>query len=97
MVGVPQEGVVMLGDHWALVVLVLLVALVLFGPKRLPELGQSVGRALKEFKKASQSVDGEVARVAAIVSPDSSAGQADSASTGENTVPAASGASDQTG
>lgn len=87
----------MLGDHWALVALVLLVALVIFGPKRLPELGQSVGRALKEFKKASQSVDGEAARIAAIVSPEGAARQGDSESGGGNAVSAVSGASDQTG
>lgn len=87
----------MLGDHWALVALLLLVALVIFGPKRLPELGQSLGRALKEFKKATQSVEGEAARVAAIVSPDLSAGQVDSDAGGENAGPSVASASDQTG
>ena len=29
------------------------VALVLFGPKKLPELGKSLGEALRGFKKAS--------------------------------------------
>ena len=49
----------MLGDHWPLILLVLLVALVIFGPKRLPELGQSLGRALNEFRHASQSTIGD--------------------------------------
>jgi len=44
--------------HIVLLGLVLLVALVVFGPKRLPELGQSVGRAIQEFKHAgSQARD----------------------------------------
>lgn len=30
--------------------IVLIVALVIFGPKRLPELGNSLGRGIKEFK-----------------------------------------------
>jgi sec-independent protein translocase protein TatA len=33
---------------------IFVIALVVFGPKRLPEIGRSVGRALAEFKKASQ-------------------------------------------
>ncbi|MGK2956284.1 MAG: twin-arginine translocase TatA/TatE family subunit [Solirubrobacterales bacterium] len=32
------------------IAIVLIIALVVFGPKRLPELGKSVGRGLKEFK-----------------------------------------------
>ena len=31
---------------------VLIIVLVLFGPKRLPELGQSLGRGMREFKGA---------------------------------------------
>jgi sec-independent protein translocase protein TatA len=30
--------------------LVLIIALVVFGPKRLPELGRSVGKGMREFK-----------------------------------------------
>ncbi|MGK2931580.1 MAG: Sec-independent protein translocase subunit TatA/TatB [Solirubrobacterales bacterium] len=32
------------------IAIVLIIALVVFGPKRLPELGKSVGNGLKEFK-----------------------------------------------
>ncbi len=34
------------------VVIVLIIALVVLGPKRLPEVGKSVGRGLREFKAA---------------------------------------------
>jgi sec-independent protein translocase protein TatA len=32
------------------IVVVLIIALVVFGPKRLPELGKSLGRGIQEFK-----------------------------------------------
>lgn len=31
-------------------IIILVVALVIFGPKRLPELGNSLGRGMREFK-----------------------------------------------
>lgn len=34
------------------VVLILLVVLLLFGAKRLPEIGRALGEGIKEFKKA---------------------------------------------
>jgi sec-independent protein translocase protein TatA len=37
-------------------VVVLIIALVIFGPKRLPELGRSVGKGIREFR-ASVSGD----------------------------------------
>jgi sec-independent protein translocase protein TatA len=33
---------------------IFVIALIVFGPKKLPELGKSVGRAMAEFKKASE-------------------------------------------
>jgi sec-independent protein translocase protein TatA len=38
-------------------VVVLAVVLVIFGPKRLPDLGRSLGRGMREFKA---SVTGEI-------------------------------------
>ena len=32
--------------------LVLVVALLVFGPKKLPELGETLGKSIREFKKA---------------------------------------------
>jgi sec-independent protein translocase protein TatA len=41
--------------------LVLGLALVVFGPKKLPEIGKSFGRGLREFKEATKEVSQEVA------------------------------------
>ena len=35
-------------------VLILVAALILFGPRKLPELARSVGKSLSEFKRASE-------------------------------------------
>ena len=36
--------------------LIFLVALLVFGPRKLPELGKSLGRGLAEFKRASEDL-----------------------------------------
>jgi len=46
------------------VLIILIVALVVFGPEKLPELGRSLGQAIREFRKATQSITTEVTRVA---------------------------------
>ena len=37
--------------------IVLIIALVIFGPKKLPELGRSMGRGIREFKQSVSSKD----------------------------------------
>jgi len=37
-------------------VVILLVALVLFGPKKLPELGKTIGKAITEFRRAQSEL-----------------------------------------
>ncbi len=34
--------------------LIFVIALIVFGPKKLPDLGKSIGRAMAEFKKAQE-------------------------------------------
>ena len=41
-------------------IIILAIALVIFGPKRLPELGAGLGKNLREFKKAMQDVSKDV-------------------------------------
>lgn len=40
-------------------VLILLVALLLFGPSKLPELGRAFGKTLKEFKNGAKELVGD--------------------------------------
>ena len=36
--------------------IILVVALIVFGPRKLPELGRSLGKSLQEFKRASNEL-----------------------------------------
>ena len=37
-------------------IVILVIALIFFGPRKLPELGRSLGKSLNEFKKASNDL-----------------------------------------
>ncbi|HLJ12868.1 MAG TPA: TatA/E family twin arginine-targeting protein translocase [Bryobacteraceae bacterium] len=41
---------------WEEMVVIFIVALVLFGPKKLPELGRTLGKAITEFRRASSEL-----------------------------------------
>jgi len=41
---------------WPEMVFIFLLALVLFGPKKLPELGRTLGKAMTEFRRASNEL-----------------------------------------
>lgn len=42
------------------ILLILVVALIVFGPKRLPEMGRTVGRSLREFRRAASDLRAEI-------------------------------------
>jgi sec-independent protein translocase protein TatA len=52
------------GIHWAYIILLLVVVLIIFGPGRLPELGGAVGKAMREFRKATTEITNEVTSAA---------------------------------
>jgi sec-independent protein translocase protein TatA len=54
----------MLGAHWLWLVILLVVVLIIFGPGRLPELGGAVGKAMREFRKATTELTNEVTTAA---------------------------------
>ncbi|WP_373896132.1 twin-arginine translocase TatA/TatE family subunit [Virgibacillus natechei] len=37
-------------------ILILVIALIVFGPSKLPEIGKAVGSSLKEFKNATKDI-----------------------------------------
>lgn len=41
-------------------IFILFIALLIFGPQKLPELGRSIGKAIREFKKATAQIEKEV-------------------------------------
>jgi TatA/E family protein of Tat protein translocase len=41
-------------------ILIFVIALLVFGPKKLPEIGRQVGKALREFKKTSEEIKGRI-------------------------------------
>ncbi len=45
-------------------ILIMLVALLIFGPKKLPEIGRSMGKAIKGFQDASREFESEFKREA---------------------------------
>jgi sec-independent protein translocase protein TatA len=57
-VGMPTPGPIE-------IVIVLVIVLVIFGPKRLPDLGRSLGRGMREFKDSVTGKDKERERLEA--------------------------------
>jgi sec-independent protein translocase protein TatA len=44
------------GFHWYDLIPLALIALLIWGPKRLPEMGSSIGKTIKEFQKSMREV-----------------------------------------
>jgi sec-independent protein translocase protein TatA len=47
---------------WQGAIIILIVLLVVFGPKRLPEMGRSLGRGMREFKDSVTGKDDDEPR-----------------------------------
>jgi sec-independent protein translocase protein TatA len=41
-------------------ILLLVIGLMVFGPKKLPEMGRTIGRSLREFRRASAEIRNEL-------------------------------------
>ena len=40
--------------------IIMVIALLIFGPKKLPEVGKSIGKAIREFRKASDEIKDKI-------------------------------------
>ena len=47
---------------WPEIVLILVLVLILFGPKRLPEIADAMGKSIRKFKSATRDAKDEVKR-----------------------------------
>ena len=56
--------------HPVWIAVILVVVLIIFGPGRLPELGGAVGKAMREFRKATSELTNEVTSAARATQPE---------------------------
>jgi sec-independent protein translocase protein TatA len=45
---------------WQELVIVLVIVLIIFGPGRLPDIGNAIGRGIREFRRASNDLESSV-------------------------------------
>jgi sec-independent protein translocase protein TatA len=55
-----EEGVSMAAIGIPGLILILIIALVIFGPKKLPEIGKAAGQTLREFKNSTKDLTEDV-------------------------------------
>ena len=58
--------------HWFWILALLVVVLIIFGPGRLPELGAGLGKAMREFRKATNEFTNDVSSATAKPEPPAS-------------------------
>jgi sec-independent protein translocase protein TatA len=57
----------MMSEHWPLLLIVLALAVVFLGPKRLPEAGRGLGQAIRGFRDETKGMRDELAPIKADV------------------------------
>src|SRR5467141_4031984 len=55
--------------HWYILVLILVIVLIVYGPGKLPEVGGAIGKAMREFRKTSSEIQEEIKKSATPDSP----------------------------
>ncbi len=68
-------------------VVIFLVVLLLFGAKRLPEIGTSLGKGIREFKSSVREIESSVRKEAELQPPRDNASSAQTSEAGEQRTP----------
>ncbi len=45
---------------WSEILIIFFIVLIIFGPRKLPEVADALGRSIQKFKKASREARGEI-------------------------------------
>lgn len=51
-------------ERWWVILLILAIVLIVYGPGKLPEVGGAIGKAFREFRRASSDLQDEIKRSA---------------------------------
>jgi sec-independent protein translocase protein TatA len=51
--------------HWPYLIILLVIVLIIWGPHKLPDLGAGMGKAIREFRKASTEVKDQIVNTTA--------------------------------
>jgi len=49
-------------ERWWVILLILAIVLIVYGPGKLPEVGGAIGKAFREFRRASSDLQEEIKR-----------------------------------
>ena len=55
--------------HWPYLIILLAIVLIIWGPGKLPDVGAGMGRAIREFRKASAEVKDQIVQTTAEPAP----------------------------
>ena len=72
----PQYGAIMFGIGMPELMVIMVVALVVLGPKRLPEIARALGKGLAEFRRATSDVSEELRKAQRAIEDEARAAEA---------------------
>ena len=55
---------------WQELVIILIIVVVLFGPRRLPEIAEALGKSVRKFKESSRDAQDEIKKAADTITKD---------------------------